>query len=108
DPTFLVIRTLGKIELVEAGADLAPVLVGKPVIAFIWLYLLVRALTDPELDLDRAAFADEFTPGMSTDKQLKRLRDRLDDMAHRDLPPALHSRLRVTRKSVRLDLTRCS
>ncbi len=29
-------------------------------------------------------------------------------MVRRDLPPALHSRLRVTRKSVRLDVSRCT
>jgi hypothetical protein len=108
DQSFLEIRTLGRIELKQGGVDFAPLMLGKPVIAFIWLYLLVRALTDPELEISRGSFADEFTPGMSVDKQLKRLRDRLDDMVHRDLPEELFSRLKVTRKHVRLDLSKVS
>jgi hypothetical protein len=106
DPSFLEIRTLGRIELKQGGVDFAPLMLGKPVIAFIWLYLLVRALTDPELKISRGSFADEFTPGLSVEKQLKRLRDRLDDMVHRDLPEELFSRLMVTRKHVRLDLSK--
>jgi hypothetical protein len=101
-----VIRTLGRIELKQGGVDFAPMMLGKPVIAFIWLALLVRALTAPELEISRGSFADEFTPGMPVEKQLTRLRDRLDDMVHRDLPEELFSRLKVTRTHVRLDLSK--
>jgi len=108
DPSFLEIRTLGRIELKQGGVDFAPLMLGKPVIAFIWLYLLVRALTDPGLEISRGSFADEFTPGMPVEKQLKRLRDRLDDMVHRDLPEELFSRLKVTRKHDRLKMSKVS
>jgi len=64
----------------------APLMLGKPVIAFIWLYLLVRELTDPDFEISRGSFADELTPGLPVEKQLNRLRDRLDDMVHRESP----------------------
>src|ERR1700674_5019783 len=36
DPSHLSIRTFGRIELRQAGQDYAPVLIGKPVLAYIW------------------------------------------------------------------------
>jgi hypothetical protein len=57
----------------------------------------VRALTDPELDISRGTFAEEFTPGMPVEAA-NRLQDRLDDMVLRDLPAEPFSRLKVTRR----------
>jgi DNA-binding SARP family transcriptional activator len=108
DPSYLSIRTFGRIELRQAGQDYAPVLIGKPVLAYIWLYLFVRGLLEPEGRVDRGAFADEYSPGLSPERQRKRLRDRLGDMFKRDLPTVLSSRLIADRTELRLDLSRCS
>ena len=108
DPSYLTIRTFGRIELQQAGQDYRPRLMHKSVIAFIWLYLFVRGLLEAGCRVDRGAFADELSPGLSPEKQRKRLRDRLDDMVHRDLPEVLFSRLIVDRYELRLDLTKCS
>ena len=51
DPSYLSIRTFGRIELRQAGQDYAPVLIGKPVLAYIWLYLFVRGLLEREAGL---------------------------------------------------------
>jgi hypothetical protein len=98
----------GRLELLQAGQDYAPELVRKKVLAFIWLYLFVRGLLEPGGGVDRGAFAEEFAPGLSPEKQRKRLRDRLDDMFNRDLPEALFSRLITDRTQLRLDLSKCS
>ena len=108
DPSYLTIRTFGRIELRQAGQDYGPRLMRKSVIAFIWLYLFVRGLLEAGCRVDRGAFADELSPGLSPEKQRKRLRDRLDDMVHRDLPDVLFLRLIVDRYELRLDLTKCS
>ena len=108
DPSYLTIRTFGRIELQQAGQDYRPRLMHKSVIAFIWLYLFVRGLLEAGCRVDRGAFADELSPGLSPEKQRKRLRDRLDDMVHRDLPEVLFSRLIVDRYELRLDLTKCT
>ena len=108
DPSYLSIRTFGRIELRQAGQDYAPVLIGKPVLAYIWLYLFVRGLLEPGGRVDRGAFADEYSPGLSPERQRKRLRDRLGDMFKRDLPAVLSSRLIADRTELRLDLSRCS
>src|SRR5260370_23488276 len=78
------------------------------VIAFVWLNLFGRGLLEAGCRVDRGAFADELSPGLSPEKQRKRLRDRLDDMVHRDLPEVLFSRLIVDPYQLRLHLTKCS
>src|SRR6266851_6978385 len=108
DPSYLRIRTFGRIELLQAGQDYAPELLRKKVLAFIWLYLFVRGLLDPEGRVDRGAFCEEFAPGLSPERQRKRVRDRLDDMFSRDLPEALTSRLLTDRTHLSLDLSKCS
>ena len=108
DPSYLRIRTFGRIELLQAGQDYAPELLRKKVLAFIWLYLFVRGLLEPEGRVDRGAFCEEFAPGLSPERQRKRVRDRLDDMFNRDLPKALTSRLITDRTQLRLDLSKCS
>src|SRR3984893_14559696 len=108
DPSHLTIRTFGRIELRQAGQDYAPELLRKRVLAFIWLYLFVRGLLEPEGRVDRGAFCEEFAPGLSPERQRKRVRDRLDDMFNRDLPTALTSRLITDRTQLSLDLSKCS
>ncbi len=108
-PTYLGIDTLGRLELRHDGHDFGPEVMNRPVIAFIWLYLLLRALTNPKDRVMRADLADELTPGMSPEKQRTRLRNRLSNMLNGWLPPPLAARVVVDYdESVRLDLTQCS
>ncbi|MGH7760780.1 MAG: AfsR/SARP family transcriptional regulator, partial [Candidatus Dormibacteraceae bacterium] len=107
-PTYLAINTLGRIELRQGEEDFGPELLGRPVVAFLWLYLLIRALTGPRDRLMRVDIANELTPGMPADKQRTRLRNRLSDMM-RKLPKPLAERMVVDHdESVKLDLSRCS
>ncbi len=108
-PTYLGIETLGGLGLRHDGHDFGPELMGRPVIAFIWLYLLLRSLTNPKDRVMRADLADELTPGMSPDKQRTRLRNRLSNMLNGTLPAPLAARMVVDQdESVRLDLTQCN
>jgi hypothetical protein len=108
-PTYLGIETLGGLGLRHDGHDFGPEMMGRPVIAFIWLYLLLRALTNPKDRVMRADLADELTPGMSPEKQRTRLRNRLSNMLNGTLPAPLAARMVVDQdESVRLDLTQCS
>jgi DNA-binding SARP family transcriptional activator len=107
--TYLGIETLGGLGLRQDGHDFGPELMGRPVIAFIWLYLVLRALTNPKDRVMRADLADELTPGMSPEKQRTRLRNRLSNMLNGTLPAPLAARMVVDLdESVRLDLTQCS
>jgi len=108
-PTYLGIDTLGGLGLRHDGHDFGPELMGRPVIAFIWLYLLLRSLTSPKDRVMRADLADELTPGMSPEKQRTRLRNRLSNMLNGWLPAPLAARVVVDHdESVRLDLAQCS
>ncbi len=108
DPSHLTIRTLGRLQLLQAGQDYGPMLTSKKVLAFIWLYLLVRRLLEPAGWVQRSAFAEEFSPGLSVKRQSKRMRDRVGDILRRDLPEVLASRLTVDRQAMRLDLSNCN
>jgi hypothetical protein len=108
DPGHLRIRTFGRLELLQAGEDYGAALMAKKVLAFIWLYLFVRALLKPDGRVKRIVFAEEVSPGLSPAKQNKRLRNRIDDMLKRDLPTALSSRLVVDRNEIGFDLSNCS
>ena len=108
-PDYLGIDTLGRLGLRHDGQDFGPELMKRPVIAFIWLYLLLRSLTGPKDRVMRADLADELTPGMPPEKQRTRLRNRLSNMLNGTLPAPLAARMVVDHdESVRLDLTQCS
>lgn len=107
DPGHLRIRTFGRLQLLQAGQDYGPLLMAKKMLAFIWLYLFVRRLLEPEGLVNRGAFAEEYSPGLSAPKQNKRLRGRLTDI-NEDLPPVLASRVIVDRLHLHLDLSNCS
>ena len=107
DPGHLRIRTFGRLQLLQAGQDYGPLLMAKRMLAFIWLYLFVRRLLEPQGRVNRGAFAEEYSPGLSAPKQNKRLRGRLSDI-NEDLPPTLSSRVVVDRLHLHLDLSNCS
>ena len=107
--TFIEVNTIGHIEIRVAGEELAAVLMAKPVLAFIWLYLLVRALLNPADRVSRSELAAELTPGLRPDRQRKRLRNRLSDMLHGELPVALAELIVVELDdSLRLDMSHSS
>ena len=107
DPGHLRIRTFGRLQLLQAAQDYGPLLTGKKMLAFIWLYLFVRRLLEPEGLVSRGAFAEEYSPGLSPPKQNKRLRGRLTDI-NEDLPPLLSSRVIADRLHLRLDMSNTS
>jgi hypothetical protein len=107
DPGHLRIRTFGRLQLMQAGQDYGPLLMAKKMLAFIWLYLFVRRLLEPEAVVNRGAFAEEYSPGLSPPKQNKRLRGRLTDI-NADLPPVLSSRVVSDRLHLHLDLSNSS
>ena len=103
------INTIGCIEIRVAGEEFATILMAKPVLAFIWLYLLVRALLNPRDRISRSELAAELTPGLRPNRQRKRLRNRLSDMLHGELPLALAERIVVEPDdSLRLDMSHLS
>jgi hypothetical protein len=99
--------SLGRLRLRDGDEDLTPGLVRRPVLAFIWLYLLVRSTADPGIATDRATLAQELTPWLDREQQLARLRGRLHDIAEY-LDPRLARMVIFDDQSVRLDLTRYS
>jgi DNA-binding SARP family transcriptional activator len=108
-PTLLEIHIVGGIELREADQEFGAAMMTRPVLAFVWLYLLVRALLNPKDRVMRTELADELTPGLAPERQRKRLRDRLSDMLRGDLPKPLADRIVIEQDdSLRLDLSRCT
>jgi Tetratricopeptide repeat len=104
----LEVRTLGALILRDAAAeDVTSALLRSRVYSFLWLYLLMRAVSTPQTRISRAELSDELTPGLSPDRQRKRLRDRLSDLLA-ELPPPLKSPIRVEDDFLRFDLDACS
>ncbi|MGH7877236.1 MAG: AfsR/SARP family transcriptional regulator [Candidatus Dormibacteraceae bacterium] len=103
--TTLAIATLGGLKITRGEEDLTPGLLRKPTLAFIWLYLLLRALQEPGRALRRDALADEVSPGLARSEQMRRLTSQLWDLQH-DLEPGLVDPLLIGRDQVRFDLER--
>ena len=103
---FLAIDTLGQLSLRQDGKELGPELMKRPVPAYIWLYVFLRTLINPKDRVTRAELAEELTPGISTEKQRSRLRNRLSDIQHGSLPSELASRLVEGDEALTLDLTK--
>lgn len=59
-PSRLLIRTLGEIRLVSGGTDNASALSRKPVLGFIWFYLLALHARSPSERIARAQLGDEL------------------------------------------------
>jgi Tetratricopeptide repeat len=98
----LVIRSIGQLRLTGPGGDLAPELEDRPVLAFLWKYLLARWVSgDPQVA--RTALSDEASPGVSEASQRERLRKQLHDL-QRHLPAELAALVRSNRTHAWLDL----
>ena len=98
----LVIHSIGNLHLLASNGDLATDLEDKPVLAFMWKYLLARAASGAA-HVSREAFGDELSPGMSKATQRERLRKQLYDL-QKDIEPALAAVVRTNRSDVWLDL----
>ena len=98
---------MGGLVLRDGAEDLTPALLRSRVYSFLWLYLMMRAITNPQARISRGELADELTPGLATDKQRKRLRDRLSDLLA-ELPPPLRGPIKVEDDFVRFEITACS
>jgi hypothetical protein len=99
----LTVRTIGRIELLSDAGDLAPRLVSRPVIGFLFLYLLARSVMTAHDRLLRSAIANEVAYGVSD--QRARVRGYLRDLAR--LPEPLGSMVAVDEEMVGLDLNGC-
>jgi DNA-binding SARP family transcriptional activator len=99
---LLAIRTLGTFELLYQDEDLAPKLLARPTLCFIWLYLLSHAALQPNGSVHRQLLAEELTPGVDSEQQRLRLRHRLYAY-RRVLPPAIAERIRLEGDLVRLE-----
>ncbi|HVB77848.1 MAG TPA: hypothetical protein VNI34_08625 [Candidatus Nitrosotalea sp.] len=101
-PELPRVLTLGGLRVFEAERELTSGLLQKPTLAFIWLHLLLTALSRPGQALDRSALADEVSPGLARAEQLRRLTGQLWDLKH-DLDPTLAAPIEIGRTQVRLD-----
>jgi len=99
----LRIRAIGRLALLSDGTDLAPALLAKRTLVFLWSYLLARAVAQmPAISRDQ--LADEVAPGLPTKSQRERLRKQLWDVQN-DLPAPLAQLIRAERAHVALDLS---
>ena len=97
------IETFGRLKILAADEDLAPNLLDKRVLGYIWCSLLVAALRSPNGGHQRGELASELSPGPNRRSQVERLRRQLWDLQH-DLPEPLSAIVRVDRTLIRLDL----
>jgi hypothetical protein len=98
----LVIRSIGRLRLVSANSDLTRGLEDRPVLAFLFKYLLARwVLGEPQVE--RTALGDELSPGIPETSKRERLRKQLYDL-QRDLAPPVAALVRANRTHVWLEL----
>ncbi|HUY24323.1 MAG TPA: hypothetical protein VMV09_03330 [Candidatus Saccharimonadales bacterium] len=100
----LRIQTIGRFQVCYHDRDLTDALLRKPVLAFIWMYLLARAVSSPGDAVQRRELAEEVNPGFPTSERTRKITGQIYDLQH-DLPPELAAPLRVDREHIRLDLT---
>ncbi len=98
----LALRTIGPLRLIGTAGDLAPQLEDRPVLAFLWKYLLARWVS-AEPQVARTALSDEASPGVAESSQRERLRKQLHDL-QRHIPAELAALVRSNRTHVWLDL----
>ncbi len=97
-----VIRSIGRLQLVQDGEDVSAALLQRPTLAFLWSFLLARSVLSDQ-PLLRNSLADELSPGLPTQSQTKRLRDQIYNLQH-DVAPVLGQMVQADRNHVRLCL----
>ncbi|MGH7776180.1 MAG: hypothetical protein ACREPI_03265, partial [Candidatus Dormibacterales bacterium] len=105
DEGGLMIRTVGDLQLLWRGDDLAPGLRRHWKAGYLWLVLLVRALHSPPGLLSRAQAAEELYPRLHPASQGEGFRGRLSDL--RQAFPVLAGLIVVKGELLRLDLDGC-
>jgi len=107
DPTpELQVQTLGTLRVITAAEDLTAGLLRRPTLAFIWQYLLIRALLNSRAGVHRDALADELYPGIDPSQQRKRLSHRLYDL-QKFLRPELLDAIAISDLEVGFRIERC-
>ncbi|HVC77475.1 MAG TPA: hypothetical protein VND96_13265 [Candidatus Micrarchaeaceae archaeon] len=99
-PAAPIFRTIGRIQLLTSSADLTASLMGKPVIGFLWLYLLARSVRTVGDRVTRASITDEVAHGVNDPRG--RLRGYLRDLTR--LPAPLGSMIKVEDEMIGFDL----
>jgi len=102
-PVQPMIRTIGRIQALTSAGDLTASLMGKPVVGFLWLYLLARSVRKPGDRVTRTAITDEVAHGVSDPRG--RLRGYLRDLSH--LPAPLGPMVKVQDELIGFDLDGC-
>lgn len=102
----LVIRTMGRFQILEGEVDHAPRLLSHPMQSFIWLYLLVIAVGGERPRQLRETVAEQIWPKQSAATQSQRMRGRLSQRKQR-LPTALVDTILDDGESLEFDLTGC-
>lgn len=95
-----MIRTIGFLRISTDAGDVTSVVMGKPVIGFLWLYLFARSLRKPGDRLTRSSLMDEVAHGVADPRG--RLRGYFRDLAR--LPEPLGSMVKVEDELVGFDL----
>ncbi len=99
-PAKPLIRTIGRIQMQTSSGDLTTSLMGKPVIGFLWLYLLARSVRTPGDRVTRASITDEVAHGVNDPRG--RLRGYLRDLTR--LPEPLGSMVKIDDEMIGLEL----
>src|SRR5262249_52838574 len=97
------VHTLGEIRFWFRGQDIAPRLLRKPILGFLWVYLLTREAGRQGRVL-RGIVGDELFPGVDPATQGERVRRRLSELGA-ELPAELRSCIKMESGYVRLDLS---
>jgi hypothetical protein len=105
-PGTLTIRTFGGLRLAVDDRDLTGELVTRPVVGFLWLWLLVHAVVNRGAPALRDVVAEEMFPNQARSTQLERLRGRIHST--RALVPALAGCIRVDGGTLSFDLQGCA
>ncbi|MBJ7601687.1 MAG: tetratricopeptide repeat protein [Candidatus Dormibacteraeota bacterium] len=97
-----VIRSIGRLQVLHDGEDVSAELLQRPTLAFLWSFLLARSVLS-DRPLLRNSLADEFSPGLPTQSQTKRLRDQIYNLQH-DVAPVIGEMVQADRNHVRFCL----
>ena len=97
----LRVRTIGQFRIEVGDQDLTAELLDRPILAFIWMHLLARAIRNPAERMLRSALGDEVAPGLPSETQGDRLRGHIHDL-QRKLPSELTATVDADRKTIRV------
>jgi DNA-binding SARP family transcriptional activator len=96
------VHSIGRLQLLVGDKDQAASLEDRPVLAFLFKYLLARyVLGEPPQGRD--GLGDELSPGVPESSQRKRLRKQLYDL-QKDIAPPIAGLIHISRTHVWLEL----